>query len=153
MPLRNGRVDLGRGHQSLSCQTATPPRPSKRPAAPTTPTQQALAIAREQQQSGGATRGEKTACDPRRLVIYEYTTDRLSIGLEKRSRIKLVMARWKYEPNTWSNKKIRRRRQRDETAPRGLCALTQRCRPWVRRVLSFVEDHFYQYIFLSLIHI
>ena len=33
----------------------------------------ALAIDREQQQSREAARGKKTACDPRRLVMYEYT--------------------------------------------------------------------------------
>ena len=69
-----------------------------RPAAPTVPTQKALAIAREQQQSREAARGKKTACDPRCLVVYEYTPERLLIWLEKRSRIKLMMARWKYEP-------------------------------------------------------
>ena len=64
----------------------------------------ALAIDREQQQSREAARGKKTACDPRRYVIY--TPERLLIWREKRSQIKL-MGRWKYEPYTWSSKTSR----------------------------------------------
>ena len=140
------RVDLGRGHKSLACPTAMPPRQSKRPAAPTAPTQKALAIAREQQQSREAARCKKNAGDPRRLVVYEYTPERLLTGLEKRSWIKLMIARWKCEPYACSNKTTRRRRQRDETAPSGLRALTQSWQPWMSRVFSLVEDHFYQYV-------
>ena len=40
------------------------------------------------------------------------------------------MARWKYDPCACNSKTSRRRRQRIETAPSGLCALTQR---WRRR--------------------
>ena len=90
--------------------------------------------------------GQENHCYPRRLVICEYTPERLLIWLEKRSRITLMMVRWKYEPYVWSSKTIRRRRQRDETAQSGLCDLNQRWRPWVSRALSFVEDHFYQYV-------
>ena len=41
-------------------------------------------------------------CDPTRLVICAYTLERLLIWLEKMSRIKLIMARWKYEPYAWT---------------------------------------------------
>ena len=117
-----GRVDLGRGHKSLACPTtAMPPRQSKKASSPHRPNQKALAIAREQQQSREAARGKKTACDPRRFVIYEYTPERPLIWL-KRSRIKLMMSMQKYEPSAWSSKTSRRIRQRDETAPGGLCA-------------------------------
>ena len=88
--------------------------------------------------------GQENRCD--RLVICEYMPKRLLIWLEKRSRIELMMARWKYEPYAWSSKTTSRRRQRDETAPSGPCALTQRWRPRVSRVLSFMKDHFYQYV-------
>ena len=55
-----------------------PPRQSKRPAVPAATTQKALAIAREQKQSWEAAKGKKTACDPRRFVIHEYTPERLA---------------------------------------------------------------------------
>ena len=84
-----------------------------------------LAIAREQQQSRETARGKKSACDPRRLVIYEYTPKRLSIGLEKRSRIMLMMARWKYEPYAWSRKTNQAKETTRRNRSNCLGALTQ----------------------------